>query len=146
MDSTNINKYYDTFILKPVVNKITIREGKGIKLIDASGKEYFDFTAGGGVSVLGYNNDYTEYVQEAAKKQMNRINHIPHYIYYSEAVAALAEKMAEIVPGSLKKIFFTNSGSEAVEGAIRTVRKYKRKFELLALQQGFIGRTMGQLA
>ena len=146
MDSTNINKYYDTFILKPVVNKITIREGKGIKLIDASGKEYFDFTAGGGVSILGYNNDYTEYVQEAAKKQMNRINHIPHYIYYSEAVAALAEKMAEIVPGSLKKIFFTNSGSEAVEGAIRTVRKYKGKFELLALQQGFMGRTIGTVS
>jgi 4-aminobutyrate aminotransferase-like enzyme len=143
INSMDIKRQYEEFILKPVVNPITLREGKGVKLIDRSGKEYLDFTAGGGISILGYNNEYTEYVQDAAIKQMKRIPHIPHYIYYSEPAAALAEKLAEITPGKLKKMFFSNSGSEAVEGAIRTARKYAGKFELLALQQGFMGRTIG---
>ena len=146
MNPAEIKQCYEEFILKPVVNPITIREGKGVKLVDASGKEYLDFTTGGGISILGYNNEYTDYVQEAARKQMKRINHIPHYIYYSEPAAALAEKLAEISPGPLKKMFFSNSGSEAVEGAIRTARKYKWRFELLALQQGFMGRTMGAVS
>jgi len=126
MDLDELKKRYEKFILKPVVNKIAIRKGKGVKLIDTSGKEYLDFTTGGGVSLLGYNNKYTDYVQKAVEKQIKNITHINHYIYYSEAVAELAEKLAEIAPGNLKKMFFCNSGSEAIEGAIRAIRKYKR--------------------
>jgi len=141
-----IKKKYEEFVLKPVMNEIAIREGKGSSLIDASGKEYLDFTAGFGVSSLGYNNEYTEYVREAVQRQISRIAHVPYYLYYSEPAIALAEKLAEITPGSLKKTFFCNSGSEAVEGAIRTARKYKKRFELLGLQRGFMGRTMGAVS
>ena len=146
MDSREIEKRYEEFILKPVANRIAIREGRGVKLFDTSGREYLDFTTGWGVSLLGYNNQYTDYVKEAVKKQMERITHLPHYLYYSEPAAALAEKLAEITPGSLRKTFFCNSGSEGVEGAIRTVRKYQGRFELLALQQGFMGRTIGAVS
>jgi len=146
MDLNGIKKQYENFILKPVVNKIAIRKGKGVRLIDTSGKEYLDFTTGGGVSLLGYNNEYTDYVKERVEKQIENITHINHYIYYSEAVAELAEKLAEITPGNLRKMFFCNSGSEAIEGAMRTVRKYKRKFELIGLQRGFVGRTMGAVS
>lgn len=146
METNSIKKKYEDFLLKPVMDGIAIKEGKGIKLIDASGKEYMDFTSGFGVSLLGYNNEYTEFVNEAIQRQMRRIVHVPHYLYYSEPAIALAEKLAEILPGALKKTFFCNSGSEAVEGAIRTVRKYKNKFELLGLQQGFMGHTMGAVS
>jgi 4-aminobutyrate aminotransferase-like enzyme len=146
MNPLKVKNNYEQFILKPVVNRIVIQKGKGVKLFDASGKEYFDFTSGGGISLLGYDNEYTAYVREAVEKQIQRMTHIPHYIYYSEPAAALAEKLAEITPGSLKKMFFCNSGSEAVEGAIRIVRKYKGKFELIGLQQGFMGRTMGAVS
>ena len=115
-------------------------------MFDASGKEYLDFTAGFGISILGYNNEYTEYVKEAIYKQIKVLIHNPHYLYYSEPAAALAEKLAELTPEGLTKTFFCNSGSEAVEGAIRTIRKFKTKFELLALQQGFLGRTIGAVS
>ena len=64
MEMNSIKKKYEDFLLKPVMNEITIREAKGIKLIDASGKEYMDFTSGFGVSLLGYNNEYAKHVQE----------------------------------------------------------------------------------
>ncbi len=146
MEINSIKKKYEEFFLKPVMNEIAIKEGKGVRLIDVSGKEYIDFTSGFGVSLLGYNNEYTEYVHEAIQRQIRRIVHIPHYLYYSEPAIALAEKLAEISPGALKKTFLCNSGSEAVEGAIRTVRKYKNRFELLGLQQGFMGHSMGAVS
>jgi 4-aminobutyrate aminotransferase-like enzyme len=120
--------------------------GKGVELFDAAGKTYLDFTTGGGISILGYNNPFTDHIKNAAQRQMDRLIHLNHYIYYSEPALELAEKLAEITPGSLKRVFFCNSGSEAVEGAIRSIRKYKRKFELLGLQQGFMGRTMGAVS
>ena len=146
MNADSIERRYDEFILKPVINRIALKNGKGVMISDASGKEYMDFTTGGGISILGYQNEHTDYVMEAVQKQLKKMTHLNHYLYYSEPAAALAEKLAEIAPGNLKKMFFCNSGSEAVEGAIRTMRKYKRRFELLALQQGFMGRTMGAVS
>lgn len=146
MGAKSIGARYREHILKPVVNKIVLKRGDGVELFDEKGKTYLDFTTGGGINILGYHNRYTDYVRDAAVKQMDALIHINHYLYYSEAAAALAAKLAEIAPGTLKKLFFCNSGSEAVEGAIRTVRKFKRKFELLGLQQGFMGRTMGAVS
>jgi len=146
MFSYSLKKKYDAYILKPVIHKIAIKEGKGVKLFDTSGKEYLDFTAGFGVSLLGYANEYTEYVTEAISRQVNLLMHNPYYLYYSEPAAALAEKLAELTPEGLTKTFFCNSGSEAVEGAIRAIRKFKTRFELLALQQGFLGRTTGAVS
>jgi len=146
MEMNSIKKKYEEFFLKPVMNEIAIREGKGVRLIDVSGKEYIDFTSGFGISLLGYNNEYTEHVNEAIQKQISRGVTFTHYLYYSEPAIALAEKLAEISPGALKKTFFCNSGSMAVEGAIRVIRKYKNRFELLGLQQGFMGHTMGAVS
>lgn len=136
-----VEEKYDSYLLKSVIHPIVVKGGKGVRLFDASGKEYLDFTAGFGVSLLGYNNEYTEYIYEAIHKQT--VVHTNHYLYYSEPAAALAEKIAGITPDGLTKVFFCNSGSEAIEGAIRTIRKSKKNFELLALQQGFMGRTLG---
>lgn len=141
-----LKKKYDAYILKPVIHQIAIKKGKGVKLFDGSGREYLDFTSGFGVSLLGYANEYTEYVTEAISRQINLLIHGPHYLYYSEPAAALAEKLAELIPEGLTKTFFCNSGSEAVEGAIRAIKKFKTKFELLALQQGFLGRTTGAVS
>lgn len=119
MSSYGLKKKYDAYILKPVIHKIAIKEGKGVKLFDTSGKEYLDFTTGFGVSLLGYANEYTEYVAEAISRQINLLIHNPYYLYYSEPADALAEKLAELTPQGLTKTFFCNSGSEAVEGAIQ---------------------------
>ena len=146
MSISSIQQRYADHILKPVVNKIVLVSGKGVELFDDTGKAYLDFTTGGGISLLGYDNRFARQVQAAIRAQMARMPHIPHYIYYSKQAAALAEKLAAITPNGLNKMFFCNSGSEAVEGAIRTVRKFKQKFELLALQQGFMGRTMGTVS
>lgn len=146
MDTDSIGEKYRDFVLKPIMNGIQIQRGEGVRLVDAMGKEYLDFTSGFGVSLLGYNNEYTKRVKESIHRQLDRISHIPHYLYYSEAAGALAEELARITPGNLRKTFFCNSGSEAIEGAIRTARKYKRRFELLAPQQGFFGRTIGAVS
>ena len=146
MNSEGIKSQYNSYILKPVIHPIVVQRAKGVSVYDVSGRGYVDFTAGFGVSLLGYNNEYTQYVNEAMHKQMARLVHATHYLYYSEPVAALAEKLAALTPGRLTKTFFCNSGSEAVEGAMRLVRKSQQKYELLALQQGFMGRTMGAVS
>jgi len=146
MSRDNVKQRYDSYLLKPVIHPIVVKKAEGVKVFDASGRGYVDLTAGFGVSLLGHNNGYTEYVLEAMRKQMACLIHATHYLYYSEPVAALAEKLATLPPGRLTKTFFCNSGSEEVEGAIRLVRKSKRKYELLALQQGFMGRTMGAVS
>jgi len=141
-----VRRRYHDHLLKPVIHPIIVRRAQGVTVFDSTGKAYLDFTAGFGISILGYNNEYTEYVKEAIYKQIEVLIHNPHYLYYSEPAAALAEKLAELTPKGLTKTFFCNSGSEAVEGAIRTIRKFKTKFELLALQQGFLGRTIGAVS
>ena len=143
MEVNLIKKKYEEFFFKPVMNELEIRGGKGVRLTDASGKEYIDFTSGFGISLLGYNNEYTEHVNEAVQKEISRGVTFTHYLYYSEPSIALAEKLSEILPGALKKTFFSCGGTMAVEGAIRAIRKYKNRFELLGLQQGFNGHSMG---
>jgi len=139
----DIARSYRNHILKPVLNPIVLESGKGVVVFDKDGNGYLDLTTGGGVFLLGYHNALTDEVRRAALRQMEKISHIPHYIYYSEQAARLAEKLAAVAPGPLNRMFFCNSGSEAVEGAVRVVRKHKQRFEILALQQGFAGRTMG---
>ena len=96
MTRKSLAKRYQEHILKPVVNKISITSGKGVELFDTAGKTYLDFTTGGGISILGYHNPYTDHVKNAAQKQMDRLTHINHYIYYSEPALELAEKLADL--------------------------------------------------
>ncbi len=145
-DHNRLKRIYERHILKPVVNPVALVSGQGVYVQDNRGNKYLDFTTGGGVSILGYNTGPAREVQQAAIDQIRELPHLPHYIYYSERAAALAEKLASLAPGGLRKMFFCNSGSEAVEGALRAVRKATGKFEVLALQQGFMGRTMGAVS
>jgi 4-aminobutyrate aminotransferase/(S)-3-amino-2-methylpropionate transaminase len=142
----DIGQKYDRYILKPVLNTILLSHGEGSFLVDEVGKRYLDFVSGFGVSALGYHTEAALRVKDAVTAQMEHIWHNPYYLSYTKAPALLAEKLCAITPGSLQKTFFCNSGSEAVEGAIRVVRKATGRKELVAPQQSFFGRTCGAAA
>ena len=125
---------------------IVFDHGNGVRLYDADGKEYLDFCAGIAVYALGYGNKKYE---KALKDQIEKITHISNY-YYSEALADAAEGLTKAA--GLPKVFFTNSGAEAVEGAIKAARKYaynkdgSTDHEIIAMEHSFHGRTFGALS
>ena len=119
--------------------------GKGVNLYDTEGKEYLDFAAGIAVFALGYGNE--EY-NEALKAQIDKIIHTSNLYYNIPAIEAAGA--IKNVSG-MDKVFFTNSGTEAVEGAIKLARKYyytktgKTDGRIIAMKQSFHGRSMGAL-
>lgn len=125
---------------------IVFEKGKGVHLYDIEGREYLDFCAGIAVYALGYGNKtYTD----ALKDQIDKITHTSNY-YYSLPTIEAAKKLLKVA--GLDRIFFTNSGAEAVEGAIKTARKYaylkdgSTDHEIIAMNHSFHGRTMGALS
>ena len=126
--------------------QIVLDRGEGVHLYDVNGKEYLDFAAGIAVQSLGYNNK--EYTQ-ALKDQIDKLTHISN-LYYSVPMAEAAEKVKKA--SRLEKVFFTNSGTEAIEGALKVARKYsyakygEDRYEIVAMNHSFHGRTMGALA
>ena len=126
--------------------QIVLDKGEGVYLYDNAGKEYLDFASGIGVQSLGYGNE--EYKQ-ALKDQIDKLTHISN-LYYSEPMAEAAEKL--IKASGMSRVFFTNSGTEASEGAIKAVRKYawlkdgKHDHEIIAMNHSFHGRSMGALS
>ncbi len=115
--------------------------GKGIKLYDKDGREYYDFLAGIGVNALGYGHPV--YIK-ALKEQVEKVIHCSNF-YYTEVQAELEKKLAE--NSSCDKSFFANSGAEANEGAIKLARKYfkakgKDRYEIITADRSFHGRTM----
>ncbi|NLY49358.1 MAG: aspartate aminotransferase family protein [Clostridiales bacterium] len=125
---------------------VVLDHGKGMYLYDIEGKEYLDFTAGIAVFALGYNN---ERYNEALKLQLDTLIHTSNYFYSMPALEA-AKRLAEA--SGMDRVFFTNSGTEAVEGAIKLARKYfysktgKACGEIIAMERSFHGRTMGALS
>lgn len=125
---------------------VAFDHGKGVRLYDTDGKEYLDFCAGIAVYALGYGNARYE---EALKTQIGKIAHTSNY-YYSEPLAKASAKLT--AAAHLPRVFFTNSGAEAVEGAIKAARKYaynKDKtcdHEIIAMDHSFHGRTFGALS
>ena len=115
-------------------------------LYDTDGKEYLDFGAGIAVFALGYNNK--EY-NDALKAQIDKLVHTSNYFYNEPA--AKAAKMLTKATG-MDRVFFTNSGTEAVEGAIKLAKKYaylkdgSTDHEIIAMEHSFHGRSMGALA
>ena len=126
--------------------QIVLEKGEGVHLYDIEGKEYLDFVSGIGVFALGYGNK--EY-NDALKEQIDKITHTSNMFYNVPAIEA-AKKLKEIT--GMDRVFFTNSGAEAVEGAIKAARKYAylkdgcTDHEIIALDHSFHGRTMGALA
>lgn len=126
--------------------QIVFDHGEGVKLYDIEGKEYLDFCAGIAVFALGYNNK--EY-NDAIKAQVDKILHTSNYYYNVPAIEA-AKKIKKV--SGMDRVFFTNSGAEAIEGAIKTARKYaylkdgQTDHEIIAMEHSFHGRTMGALS
>lgn len=126
--------------------QVVLDKGEGVYLYDMEGKKYLDFVAGIAVFALGYH--YPGY-DEALKGQIDKLIHTSNYYYNVPAIeAARRVKQAS----GMDRVFFTNSGTEALEGAIKAARKYawlktgSHDGEIIAMNHSFHGRTMGALA
>ena len=126
--------------------QVVFDHGDGVYLFDEEGKKYLDFVAGISVFALGYNNkDFND----ALKEQIDKIIHTSNYYYNVPAIEA-AKKLTKAA--EMDRVFFTNSGAEAIEGAIKAARKYafnkdgSTDHEIIAMEHSFHGRTMGALS
>lgn len=121
-------------------------KGDGMYLYDIEGKKYLDFVAGIAVFALGYNN---KAYNDALKAQIDKVIHTSNYYYNIPAIEA-AKKLKKV--SGMDRVFFTNSGAEAVEGALKAVRKYAflrdghTDHEIIAMNHSFHGRTFGALS
>lgn len=126
--------------------QVVLDRGDGVYLYDLEGKKYLDFVSGIAVFALGYNNQ--EY-NDALKAQIDKLIHTSNYYYNVPAIEA-AKKLKKV--SGMDRVFFTNSGAEAIEGAIKAARKYaylkdgSTDHEIIALNHSFHGRTMGALS
>lgn len=119
--------------------------GEGVYLYDTEGKKYLDFAAGIAVTGLGYSNHK---LQDALKSQIDKICHISNLYYHEncgDAAAALNKA------SGMERVFFTNSGTEAIEGALKAARKYaytkeNGRFEFIAMENSFHGRSIGAVS
>jgi 4-aminobutyrate aminotransferase len=125
------------------VEPITVDHGDGAELWDVDGRRYLDCFAG--ISVVSTGHSHPRVVA-AAREQMERFIHCGTYLYQVPVVGSLAQRLAEVTPGRLEKTFFSNSGAEAVEGAMRLARAFTGRSEFIALETGFHGRTNATLA
>jgi len=121
---------------------IVIVRGEGCKLYDEGGREYIDCASNVGVSNIGHGN---RYVAEAIYQQYLRLSNC-YSIFYNDVRAELAKKLVEITPEGLNKVFFCNSGTEAVEAAIKFSRVSTGKTEIISAVRGFHGKTLGALS
>lgn len=125
---------------------VVFEKGQGVYLKDVDGREYLDFGAGIAVFALGYGNK--EY-EDALKSQIEKIIHTSN-LFYNVPMMEAAEKLT--AQSGMSKVFFTNSGTEAIEGAIKAARKYaylkdgSTDHEIIAMNHSFHGRSMGALS
>ena len=125
---------------------LVLDRGEGVYLYDLDGKRYLDFCAGIAVFALGYGNAA---YNDALKAQIDKLIHTSNYYYNVPAIEA-AKRLKKI--SGMDRVFFTNSGAEAIEGAIKTARKYaylkdgRTDHEIIAFEGSFHGRTMGALS
>lgn len=125
---------------------VVLEKGDGVRLYDVDGKEYLDFAAGIAVFALGYNN---QAYNRALKDQIDKVIHTSN-LFYNVPMVEAAEKLTKA--SGLDKAFFTNSGTEAIEGAIKVARKYawlkdkKTDHEIIAMKHSFHGRSLGALS
>lgn len=125
---------------------IVLEKGEGVYLYDSEGKKYLDFGAGIAVQSLGYGN---KELNEAIKEQVDTLMHTSN-LFYNAPIARAAERAVKAA--GLERVFFTNSGTEAVEGAIKAARKYAftrdghTDHEIIAMEHSFHGRSLGALS
>lgn len=123
---------------------IEVARAQGCVVIDKGGKEYFDFLSGIGVASLGHTHPV---VVQAVQAQAERYLHAMVYgEYIQEPQVHLARRLAEVTPDPLSVTYFTNSGTEAVEGALKTARKYTGRARFVSFVGSFHGDTFGSLS
>lgn len=125
---------------------VVFDHGKGVYLYDTEGKEYLDFAAGIAVCSLGYGDEtYTKSLKNQVEKLLHTSN-----LYYNEPTTQAAEKLLQV--SGMDRVFFTNSGTESIEGALKAARKYsytkygKERYEIVAMNHSFHGRSMGAVS
>ncbi|SHE54301.1 acetylornithine transaminase [Alkalibacter saccharofermentans] len=125
---------------------LVFERGEGCYLFDDSGKKYLDFVSGIAVNALGYGH---ERFIEAVGEQLKKLTHISN-LYYNEPAVKLAEKLSKY--SGLDKVFFCNSGAEAVEAALKLSRVYCKKnkskdaYKIVSMKNSFHGRTFGAIS
>jgi acetylornithine/N-succinyldiaminopimelate aminotransferase len=131
------DKYiFQTYTRQP----IAIKKASGAVVTDVNGKEYIDCVAGIAVNNVGHCHPA---VVEAIKRQAGELIHVSN-LYYLETQALLAEQLVKL--SGMNRVFFCNSGAEAVEGALKLARKASGKKEFIATEHAFHGRTRGALS
>lgn len=141
MDSSTINQKHDEYLF-PCVTKyysppLSIRKGEGLYVYDWEGNKYLDFF--GGILTVSIGHCQPEITNEM-EDQIHTLQHVST-LYNNYPMVALAEKLAHVTPGKLKKCFFTNSGTEANEMAILTAQLHTRTREIVALRHSYHGRS-----
>lgn len=124
---------------------VVLDHGEGMYLYDTDGKKYLDFTAGIAVCSLGHGN---QKFNDALKAQIDKLMHTSN-LYYNTTCGQAAQALKKI--SQMDKVFFTNSGTEAVEGALKAARKYayekqNGRYEIIAMEDAFHGRSMGAVS
>jgi [amino-group carrier protein]-gamma-(L-lysyl/L-ornithyl)-L-glutamate aminotransferase len=134
----------DQYLSTTLYQKFPVRidRGKGVRVWDTSGKEYIDCMGGYGVALVGHCNPR---VVEAIKNQAEKLI-VCHMSFYNDARGYFLSRMATIAPKGLSKIFFSNSGAEAVEAALKFSRRYTGKPGIISMSGGYHGKTFGALS
>ncbi|WP_287954516.1 aminotransferase class III-fold pyridoxal phosphate-dependent enzyme [Acidiplasma sp.] len=121
---------------------VHIKNGEEARLYDENGKEYIDMMGGYGVAIFGYSNDK---IKKAVCDQMD-ILPIAHASEYTEARNNFVKKLADSVPAGIDKFYLGNTGAEAIEAAIKVVKKSSKKHKLVAMTNSYHGKTLGALS
>lgn len=124
---------------------VVLHKGEGVYLYDTEGKKYLDFAAGIAVCGLGYGN---EELNQTLKEQIDKLIHTSN-LFYNTTCGQAAEALKKIT--KMDRVFFTNSGAEAIEGALKAARKYAYKkgtgrYEFIAMEHSFHGRSIGAVS
>jgi len=121
---------------------ITVEKGEGATIWDADGKKYIDCMGGYGVGLIGYSN---KKVIAGIEEQLKKIM-ICHMSVYNNSRLRFLKKLTDIAPPDVTKIFFSNSGAESVEAALKFARKYSQKTGIISMYGGYHGKTFGALS
>ena len=142
MSAAEVRRKHKEFLFPATSNyyeeSIVLAEGKGLRLKDLDGREYLDFF--GGILTVSVGHAHAD-VNAAVKAQIDRLGHVST-LYPTIPIVELAEKLASITPGELKKCYFTASGTEADETAVMMAQLHTGRTEIVALRHGYSGRSM----
>ena len=143
MGLDDVKRREATYFL-PVVNRlpVALAEGRGSRVVDVDGREYVDLTAGWGCCSIGHCHPA---LVDAIRKQAGRLMQTTN-LFYTLPQLDLAEALAGIAPEAITRSFFTNSGTEAVEGALKLAHRATSRRKFVSTENSFHGRTLGALS